>query len=97
MVMIMNKTEKLTLIEGVFLHDEAKDILMNIFSAKVNFHKVKNIFSNERFGKDDETARKRIPSLINEMVKLHELLAEAKDNNKKLVVKSEIIISLVDA
>jgi hypothetical protein len=93
----MNKTEKLTLIEGVFLHDEAKDILMNIFSAKINFHQVKNFSSQERFGKDDETARKRIPALRDEIEKLQEILLEAKLNNKKLEVRSEINISFTDA
>lgn len=90
----MNKTEKLTLIEGVFLHDEAKEILMNIFSAKVNYHQLKNFSSQERFGQDDETARKRIPALRAEMEKLQEILSEAKLNNKKLEVRSEINISL---
>jgi hypothetical protein len=93
----MNKTEKLTLIEGVFLHDEAKDILMNIFSAKINFHQVKNFSSQERFGIDDETARKRIPALRDEIEKLQEILLEAKLNNKKLEVRSEINISFTDA
>ena len=89
----MNKTEKLNLIEGNFSDVEAKDILMNIFSSKINFHQLKNFSSQERFGKDDETAKKRIPELKVEIERLKQILSEAKAKNKKLVISSEINIS----
>ncbi|TRX22239.1 hypothetical protein FNW25_03950 [Flavobacterium franklandianum] len=92
----MNKTEKLTLIEGDFSFDEAKEILTSMFSSKINFHNIQNWSSQERFGKDDEIAQKRIPALRNEMKKLEEILSEAKAQNKKLVVSSEINISLLE-
>lgn len=90
----MKNIENLTLIEGTFSHDEAKEILGNIISSKINFHNNKNWSSQERFGKEDETAQKRIPALKKEMEKLNAILATAKDNNKKLVISSQIIISL---
>jgi hypothetical protein len=90
----MNKIEKLTLIEGDFYFDEAKEILMTMFSSKINFHNIQNCSSQERFGKDDEVAQKRIPVLRNEIKKLEKILLEAKEKNKKLVINSEINISL---
>jgi hypothetical protein len=92
----MNKIEKLTLIEGDFFFDEAKEILMSMFSSKINFHNIQNWSSQERFGKDDEIAQKRIPALRNEMKKLEEILLEAKAKKKKLLVTSEINISLLE-
>ena len=92
----MNKVEKLTLIEGDFIFDEAKEILINMFSSKINFHNIKNWSSQERFGKDDEIAQKRIPALRNEMKKLEEILLEAKAKNKKLMITSQINISLLE-
>lgn len=92
----MNKIEKLTLIEGVFLSEEAKDILMNIFSSKITFHHLKNFSSKELYGKEDETAQKRIPELKKELVKLQSILAEAKEQNAKLSIHSEIIITFAD-
>ena len=92
----MNKIEKLTLIEGDFIFDEAKEILVSIFSSKINFHNIKNWSSQERFGKDDEIAQKRIPALRNEMKKLEEILLEAKAQNKKLMITSQINISLLE-
>lgn len=92
----MNKIEKLILIEGDFFFDEAKEILMSMFSSKINYHNIQNWSSQERFGKDDEIAQKRIPALRNEMKKLEEILLEAKAKNKKLVVTSQINISLLE-
>lgn len=88
----MNK--KLKLIEGSFTNDEAKEILINIFSEKIKFHQFKNFSSQEREGKDDEIAQQRIPALNQELVNVLEFLAETKD--KKLTITSEINISLSD-
>jgi hypothetical protein len=92
----MKKNEKLTLIAGDFSVNEATEILMSMFSSKINFHNIQNWSSQERFGKDDAIAQKRIPELRNEMKKLEEFLSEVKARNKKLAVSSEINISLLE-
>jgi hypothetical protein len=92
----MNKIEKLKLIEGEFFFEEAKEILMSMFLSKINFHNLQNWSSQERFGKDDAIAQKRIPELRDDIKKLEEILSEAKAKNKKLVVSSEINISLLE-
>jgi hypothetical protein len=90
----MKNIESLTLIEGTFSPDETNEILSNVINSKINFHTAKNWSSQERFGKDDEASQKRIPALIKEMEKLQAILVAAKANNKKVVVSSQIIISL---
>ena len=90
----MNSNKKLQLIEGEFSFNEAKEILTSMFNSKINFHNIQNWSSQERYGKDDETAQKKIPLLKNEIEKLEEIILEAKANNKKLVINSEITISL---
>lgn len=92
----MKKNEKLTLIAGDFSVNEATEILMSMFSSKINFHNIQNWSSQERFGKDDAIAQKRIPELRNEMKKLEGFLSEVKARNKKLAVSSEINISLLE-
>ncbi|PIF62615.1 MULTISPECIES: hypothetical protein [Flavobacterium] len=92
----MNRIENLTLIDGNFSEVEAKEILISIFSSKINFHKIKNWSSQERYGEDDEIAQKRIPELKNEIEKLQKILSEAKAKNKRLLVSSQINISLID-
>ncbi len=92
----MNKSEKLSLIEGVFDEEEARDILMNIFATKINFHQLKNFSSQERFGIEDPTAISRIPELQKNIAKLEKILNEAKKHNKQMVISSEITIVLKD-
>ena len=92
----MNKNEKLILIEGNFLTEEASEILTNIFTTKIRFHEAKNFSSQVRLGKDDEIAQERIPELKKELKKLQDLLSEAKSKNKNLVISSQIDISLSD-
>lgn len=89
----MKKIEKLKLIEGDFTYEEAKEILMNIFSAKIHYHEMKNYSSQERFGKDDETAKNRIPQLENEIEKVKNLVKEAATNKNKLIITSEINVT----
>jgi hypothetical protein len=92
----MHENKKLILIEGVFKNDEAREMLMNIFSAKLTFHQQNNFSSRERFGKDDEIAQKRVPELKKEVVKLKAILAEAEAKNKMVKINSEITISLAE-
>lgn len=92
----MKNTETLTIIDGNFTSDEAKEILSKLITSKINFHATKNWSSQERFGKQDEVAQHRIPALKKELEKLHTILSEAEKSNKRLVVSSEINIMLVD-
>jgi hypothetical protein len=90
----MKNYEKLTLIEGEFSNEEASEILTNIFMTKIRFHEAKNFSSQVRLGKDDEIAQERIPALKKEFKKLQDILSEANLKNKKLVISSEINISI---
>lgn len=92
----MNKIEKIVLIDGVFIHKDAKDILTSVLSTKINFHRLKNFSSQERLGKDDEVAQNRIFEIKKEMKKLEKILCEAHEKNKKLIVSADINITLID-
>lgn len=92
----MNNSKKLTLIQGTFNAEEANEILMNIFNAKIKFHSLKNFSSEERFGTPDATAEKRIPELKESMDQIRAITAEAKANNKPLIIQSEIKIFPAD-
>ncbi len=93
----MEVTKKLTLIEGSFTAEEAKEILLNIYSTKINFHEMKNFSSQERFGMEDEIAQKRIPKLKNEIENVLQLVSVADLNKNKLMITSEINISLSES
>ncbi len=88
--------EKLQLIAGIFSNEEAHEILNNVFTAKIHFHAMKNFSSEERFGSPDAIARKRIPELTEELVKVERIIQEAKAKGKKLAISSEINIAFID-
>lgn len=90
---MVNKSKALKLIEGEFQAQEAKEILLNVFHAKINFHQRNNFSSLERLGKEDPIAQKRIPDLKKELTRLEKILIEAESKNKKLAINSEITIS----
>ena len=92
----MKNAEKLVPINDTFTYEEATEILLPLLNARINFHNIKNWSSNERFGKNDETAQVRLPLLRKEVDKLTDLLSDAKKQNKRLVVTSEISIALSD-
>ncbi len=92
----MSKPEKLTLIEGTFNEADAKDILLNIYSSKINFHKMKNFSSQEWYGINDEFADKRIKELTNEVEKIKAMLQIAEETNKKIQISSMISIEILE-
>jgi hypothetical protein len=90
----MSKTEKLTFIEGNFNDTEAKEILINVFTQKINFHQIKNFSSQERFGKVDAAASKRIIELKKGLEQAMSIVDDAKKNNLKINISSEINITV---
>jgi hypothetical protein len=92
----MNNTEKITFINDIFTNEEAKDLLTHLFKSPINFYNIKNWSSQERYKKDDAISQERIPALIKELEKIQAIISKSKEEKKKIVVSSEINISLVD-
>ena len=91
----MQTLQKLTFIDGTFSPQESREILMSVYSSKINFHKIKNFSSGERFGIDDKTATKRIPELKKAIEEFLTIIETAKKNGEQLEIKSNICISLI--
>lgn len=91
----MDNQFKLKLIDGEYSPEESREILMNVFSSKIQFHQMKNFSSQERFGQDDSSAIKRIPQLKDSVDEIQNMIVEAENNNFKLEMKSEVVIRFV--
>jgi hypothetical protein len=89
----MKNTKEITLMKGEYSSDEAREILFNMFSNKINFHQMKNFSSQERFGKESKTALKRIAQLKKSMLVASKILDKAKKNNETLEILSEVKIT----
>lgn len=92
----MDHIQKLTLINGTFKPDQAKEILSKIFADKIKYHEVKNFSSQIRHGKDNKVSVKRIPELKESIEKLSEIVEAAKKAKKKLVISSDVHIEMID-
>jgi hypothetical protein len=90
----MKNTKKLKLIDGNFKPQEAREILMNVFSGKIQFHQMKNFSSKERFGKEDKIAVKRIPQLKKCIEKINKIIEQAEKKGGHLAISSDIVISI---
>jgi hypothetical protein len=90
----MNNPTELKLIEGDFSAAEAQEILINVFSSKIQFHEMRNYSSMERFGKEDIFAKKRIDELKKCVEEFKRVVSEANVNNQQIQINSIIKISI---
>jgi len=84
-----------TLIDGNFSIKESSEILQNLFSDKIKFHQMKNFSTQERFGKDDKNAFKRIPELKKSIAEILKIIESAEKKGEQLEIKSEIVINVI--
>lgn len=61
-----NNTHTTVLIEGEFLQNDARIILLQLLNSKINFHHMRKFSNEERFGKDREHSAKRLQALTKE-------------------------------
>jgi hypothetical protein len=90
----METNLKLSLINGVYSSEEAKEILMNVFASKIQFHELKNLRSIVTRDTEDEISTLRVRQLKQAVDQFNELLKQAEENNLELAIQSSIQISL---
>jgi hypothetical protein len=86
----MKKIQTLKLIDGTYNPNEAKEIIMSVFSSKIQFHQMKNFSRQERFGKEDKASIKRITELTKSMEAFLKIVKKAEKENKNIVLKSSV-------
>lgn len=90
----MPQQETVTLIHGQFSSEEAREILLNLFSAKIQFHQLKNFGVMERTGKPDPVAQQRIPELRKALEQLQSFInAAGRDEQLRLHANIQLTIS----
>ncbi|BFM41363.1 hypothetical protein CFS9_00040 [Flavobacterium sp. CFS9] len=90
----MKNTQKIQLIKGDFTNEEAKEILLNLINAKINFHNLKNFSDDERSGEQDEFSLKRIAELTESKEAISEMIHHAIEKNLKIKVESDIFLTV---
>lgn len=93
----MENIGPLTLLKGRFTPEEAREVLINLFQAKVSFHQMKDFSSLERTGREDHVAKERIIELKESMRRIKEMVTQADRSGMMLSVSSTVQVELVDA
>lgn len=83
------------LIKGEFTHEEAEEILMNLVAKKINFHELRSLGKELRFGEKDMASLKRSEELKQTQKRLIKVLEQAKTQGKNLKIQSAVNITLI--
>ena len=98
---ILQKEEKstleinLNLINGDFTPEDAKEILNELITEKINFHERKSLSSQIRFGYKDEASIKRVVELKNLREYVNEKIKEAQYQSKNVRIISDLQLELI--
>jgi len=85
------------LIDGSFSNKDSREILLNVFTGKIQFHQRKNFSSQERFGKEDEIALTRIPQLKKSLEDILKLIETAETRGEQLEIIADVRIKVIKA
>jgi hypothetical protein len=92
----MKTRTNLKLIDGKFSPNEAREVLVSLFSSKIRFHEMQNLSSKERLGVEDERSKKRIPELLESKRLIAEIMEQAKTKNMDVIITSMVNIEICD-
>lgn len=93
----MKEQVNFKLIDGTFSLEESKEILTSLYTSKIQFHQRKNFSSEERFGKEDQNAKIRIPQLEKNLEEIIEILKKIEDENLSLEISANITLNFKES
>lgn len=85
--------EKVKLIEGEFTPTEAKEILLNMISSKIQFHTINDFSSDIRTGRPDTKSRERLAELRRAKEKITNFIKKAEKEGLLIDIQSSITLS----
>jgi uncharacterized membrane protein YhiD involved in acid resistance len=88
--------ESIKLIDGQFTPEEANEILLDIITRKINFHKLKNLTSQVHYNQPNKESEVRLIELQEAKAQILALFKEAKEEHKDLLVEATLHLSIKD-
>jgi hypothetical protein len=89
--------QRYSLINGVFLPDEARQVLLTLIHNKISFHQRNDWSRRERLGDTDPPGTRRVDQLIATREELQAMLADAEALGMNLVINCDIDIRVEPA
>lgn len=94
---MINTMKTIKLMAGQYSPEEASEMLLEMISRKINFHKLKNLSSEVRFGTPNPEAHKRIAELQQAKDQILALKQQVTDLNMHLSIQSSIQFTFTEA
>lgn len=91
----MSTRKKITLIDGSFDPESAKDLLVNLLQHKIHFHNLKSLSFWERTGVKDMESQLRLEQLKIDRDLILKIMHEAQLDSKSVMIKSSIQIDFI--
>lgn len=87
---------RIKLIDGVFDPSDANEVVSDVITKKINFHTLKSLGSDEKYGYPDKASINRISELKDDMARMKEFISQAKLEGKQLKINATINFTLVE-
>ena len=81
------------LIDGVFSHEEAANVMTALFNYKIDYHNREDFSNHIRFNKDLSHSKIRIQELFEAKEAIKKMIEDTSSAGSNLVIKSTITIS----
>ena len=88
--------KELELIKGEFSAEDARDILLQLFTDKINYHQARNLSSLERFGKLNDISVRRLPELKFQIQKINDLFQNADLSGATIKIQATVNIEITE-
>jgi hypothetical protein len=90
------KKVEVKFISGEFSQEDARELLLNIISKKIQFHSVDSLSHWEKNASEDYGAKKRLEELQSARSQVLQLLTSQTTKDKKIKIHSNIEIEVLD-
>lgn len=90
----MEKACNYKFIDGIFTIDDADKLLIALLNYKIDYHNREDFSNHIRFNQELAHSKVRIQELLSTKDEVKQLIASAKEKNKRLVINSTLTIRL---
>ncbi len=90
------KKLEIKFINGEFSQEDARELLLNIISKKIQFHSVDSLSLWEKNATEDSGSKKRLTELQNARNEILQFITNPSQEAKTIKIKSIIVIEALD-
>ena len=90
----MEKEQDFKFIDGVFTFDDGDKLLIAMLNYKIDYHNREDFSNHIRCNQEMAHSKVRIQELIATKDDIKQVIASAKEKNKKLVINSTLTIRI---